>query len=101
MRRFWPPAEASQIDYEELRATVLIGAPLASVAGSRLAAGGLAALIARPVAEPGFFAVLAGAVRPPWTPHVDPRVEALAKSYGLLVKVAGFDEEILDKEVAR
>lgn len=99
MRSFWPPAEPSQVDYEHLRAAVLAGAPLASVAAARLARGGLARLIARPVAEPDFLAVLAGAVRPPWTPHADPRIDALATSYALVLQVA--DEEISDQEVAR
>lgn len=85
MRLFWPPAEGAQADYERLRAAVLAGTPLADRAAVRFARGGLAALIARPVADPAFVAIVWGAPRPAWTPHADPRLEALAAGYGLLL----------------
>jgi len=83
----WPPAEAAQADYEALRAAALAGGdtPLADAAATRFARGGLAALIARPHAEPLFVAVLRGAPRAPWTAHADPRLDALAAGFGLLV----------------
>ena len=96
MRKFWPPAEPAQADYEALRAAALAGTPAA-----RFARGGLAALIARPVADPVFVATLRGAPRAAWTPHLDPRVDALAAGYALLF--AETDEESIQQaeEVAR
>ena len=38
-----------------------------------------------PVAEPVFVAVLRGAPRDPWTPHSDPRLEALVAGFQLLL----------------
>ncbi len=101
MRKFWPPADAAQADYERLRAAVLAGTPAADAAAARFARGGLAALIARPGADPVFVAALRGATRPAWTPHADPRLEALAGGYALLL--ANADEESMDRtqEVAR
>ena len=101
MREFWPPADAAQADYEALRAAALAGTPAAEVAAARFARGGLAALIARPVADPVFVATLRGAPRPAWTPHLDPRVDALAAGYALLF--AETDEESIQQaeEVAR
>lgn len=43
----------------------------------------------RPAAEPAFEAILVGARRPPWTPHADPRLEALAAGYALLLDADG------------
>ena len=85
MRRLWPPAEAAQADYETLRAAVLAGTPPAGPVAARFARGGLAALIARPAAEVAFVAVVHGAPRPAWTPHADPRSDALAGGYALLL----------------
>jgi hypothetical protein len=85
MRALWPPAEAAQADYEALRAAFLAGATLADAAAARFARGGLAALIARPVAEPVFVAVVHGAARHPWTPNGDPRLEALVAGFELLL----------------
>ena len=101
MRKFWPPADAAQADYERLRAAVLAGAPAADAAAVRFARGGLAALVARPGADPVFVAILRGASRPAWTPHADPRLEALAAGYVLLL--ADADEESIKQaeEVAR
>jgi hypothetical protein len=89
VRALWPPGEAAQADYEALRAAALAGTPPAGAAAARFASGGLAALIARPVAEPVFAAVVRGAPRHPWTPHADPRLEALAAGFGLLLRGAG------------
>jgi hypothetical protein len=102
MRRFWPPTEAAQADYEALRAAVLADTPLADSVAARFSRGGLAGLIARPGADPVFVAIVAGAPRPRWTPYADPRLEALAAGYGLLLDNAdnheGEDEQ---QEVAR
>jgi hypothetical protein len=85
-RVFWPPAEAAQADYEMLRACVLAGGCLpAGPAAARFARRGLAGLIAWPAAEPDFRAELCGAARPPWTPHADPREQALAVVYQFLL----------------
>ena len=88
MRSLWPPGEAAQADYEALRAAALAGTALADAATARFARGGLAALIARPHAEAVYVAVLRGAPRAPWTQHGDPRLEALAAGFGLLVACA-------------
>ena len=90
MRALWPPGEAAQCDYEALRAAALAGTPLADPAAARFAKGGLAALIARPLAEPVFVAMVHGAPRHPWTPHTDPRLEALVAGFELML--AGPDE---------
>ncbi|HSS10909.1 MAG TPA: hypothetical protein VLL25_13555 [Acidimicrobiales bacterium] len=88
MRALWPPTESAQADYEALRAAAIAGTVLADAAASRFSRGGLAALIARPHAEPVFVAVLRGAPRVPWSPHADPRLEALAAGFGLLLACA-------------
>jgi hypothetical protein len=90
MRAPWPPGEAAQADYEALRAAALAGTPLADPAAARFARGGLAALIAHPLAEPVFVAMVHGAPRHPWTPHTDPRLEALVAGFRLML--AGADE---------
>jgi hypothetical protein len=88
-RVFWPPAEAAQADYEMLRACVLEAGSLpAGLAGARFARRGLAGLIAWPAAEPDFRAGLLGAARPPWTPHAEPREQALAATYQFLLDAA-------------
>jgi hypothetical protein len=81
----WPPAEAAQADYEDLRAAFLAGTSLADAAAARFAKGGRAALIARPVAEPVYVAVIHDATRHPWTAHSDPRLEALVAGFALLL----------------
>jgi hypothetical protein len=89
--RFWPVGEAAQADYETLRAHVLAtGAAPDSLAtnslvAARFARRGLPGLIAWPSAEPVFGAALLGAHRPPWTPHDDPRLDALAGAFALLL----------------
>jgi hypothetical protein len=88
-RVFWPPAEAAQADYEMLRAHVLAHAALpGGLAAARFTRRGLAGLIAWPAAGPDFRAQLCGAARPPWTPHADPRGEALAAGYQVLLDAA-------------
>jgi hypothetical protein len=85
--QFWPVAEAAQADYETLRAHVLsTGAASDSLIAARFARRGLPGLIAWPSsAEPIFDAALLGAARPPWTPHDDPRLDALANAFALLL----------------
>ena len=85
-QRFWPIGEAAQADYEALRKAVLSGNPLQSLAAARFARRGLAGLIVWPVAEPIFTAVVSGAERPAWTPYADPRLEALAAGYGVILR---------------
>jgi hypothetical protein len=89
-RRFWPVGEAAQADYETLRAHVLTtGTMPDSLAAARCARRGLPGLIAWPSAEPVFDAALLGARRPPWTPHDDPRLDALAAGFALLLNTGG------------
>lgn len=85
MRSFWPAAGPAQADYEVLREAVLAGGGNLTLAAGRFERRGLAGLIAWPASEPIFLARLAGADRPAWTPHVDPRLEALAAGYELLL----------------
>lgn len=99
MRSFWPAAEAAQSDYEALREAVLAGGQVLTMAAGRFERRGLAGLIAWPVSEPVFLARLAGADRPAWTPHVDPRLESLAAGYELLL--AAPDELATTKEAQR
>lgn len=81
----WPAGEAAQADYEQLRQATLTDLPLIGLAAGRFARRGLAGLIAWPAAEPVFEATLVGAARPAWTPHADPRDEALAGAYEFLL----------------
>jgi hypothetical protein len=84
--RFWPVGEAAQADYEALRAQVLAtGAAADSLIAARFARRGLSGLIAWPSVEPVFDAALLGAARPPWTPHHDPRLDALSDAFALLL----------------
>jgi hypothetical protein len=85
-RRFWPVGEAAQADYETLRAAVLSGQPSQSLTAARFARRGLAGLIAWPVAAPVYAAVIVGAERASWTPYADPRLDALAAAYELLLR---------------
>jgi len=85
-RRFWPAGEAAQADYEVIRAHLLAAGKLpASLSAARFARRGLAGLIAWPAAEPSFTAELAGARRPAWSPHADPRLDALAAGFAVLL----------------
>ena len=89
MRTLWPVGEAAQADYETLRAAVLAGTPLLGAAAARFERCGLAGLITHPTAEPTFVATLRGACRPAWTPHADPRVDALAAGYQFILTATG------------
>ena len=89
VRSFWPPIEAAQIDYETLRTHLLEHDRLPEdVAAARFVRRGLAGLISWPVSEAIFIAELAGASRPAWSPHADPRVDALAAGYQFLLDAA-------------
>jgi hypothetical protein len=88
-RSFWPPTEAAQVDYEALRAHLLEHDRLPDdLAAARFARRGLAGLITWPVSDPIFVAELVGASRPAWSPHTDPRLEALAAGYQFLLDAA-------------
>jgi hypothetical protein len=88
-RSFWPVGQAAQADYETLRAHVLATGYLPdSVTATRFTRRGLAGLIAWPAAEPVFTAELIGARRPPWTPHTDPRLDALAAGFAVILEAA-------------
>jgi len=89
MTRFWPVAEAAQADYERLRDAVWPGGDLPDdMVSARFRRRGLAGLIAWPDAEAVFWSQVIGATRPAWTPHRDPRVDALASTYRLLLASA-------------
>ena len=85
-RSFWPVGEAAQADYETLREAVLSGQSLQSLAAARFDRRGLAGLITWPVAEPVYSAVMLGAERAHWSPYEDPRLDALAAGYELLLR---------------
>ena len=85
-RCFWPVGEAAQADYEALREAVLSGQPLQSLAAARFGRRGLVGLIAWPVAEPVYAAVIVGAERARWSPYSDSRLDALAAGYELLLQ---------------
>jgi hypothetical protein len=87
-RCFWPIGEAAQADYEVLREAVLSGEPMQSLTAARFARRGLAGLIAWPVAEPVYTAVMAGAERARWAPHADPRLDALVAGYELILRAS-------------
>jgi hypothetical protein len=96
MRAFWPVGEAAQADYETLRSAVLGGVVPASTASVRFFRGGLAALVAAPVTDAVFSAVFEGARRPSWSPHVDPREDALSLAYQLLLDTASSSASALE-----
>lgn len=100
MRSFWPAAEAAQVDYETLRRAALAGEETFSIAAGRFQRRGVAGLIAWPTAEPVFAASVVGATRPSWTPHVDPRLDALAAGFELLLG-APVDLAVITKEAHR
>lgn len=86
MSRFWPVAEAAQADYERLRDAVMSTGRLPDdMASVRFRRRGLAGLIAWPASEPVFAATVLGASRPAWAPYEDPRMQAAAAVYGLLL----------------
>jgi hypothetical protein len=92
--RFWPLREAAQADYEALRAAVLAGTPRCDPAADRFERAGLWGLIRRPAADPAFLTTLVGALRPPWSPHADPRLDALAETYRFVVGAGGTDQTV-------
>lgn len=100
MRSFWPAAEAAQADYEALRQAALAGDETLSIAAGRFERRGLAGLIAWPNTEAVFAASVVGATRPPWTPHNDPRLDALASGFEFLLG-APFDLAVITKEAHR
>jgi len=84
--RFWPLGEASQADYEALRAAALEGErPSDEIAAARFERRGVAGLIAWPRSEPVYLGAVLGAQRPPWSGTEDPREAALGEAYGFLV----------------
>jgi hypothetical protein len=85
VRAFWPVGEAAQADYEALREAALAGALPCGVAARRFWRAGLAGLVVRPAAQPVFVAEVLATARPPWTPYGDPRAQALADGYELLL----------------
>jgi hypothetical protein len=100
--RFWPVGEAAQADYETLRQQMLAtGALPDCVAAARFARRGLAGLITWPAAEPVFRAELVGAARPPWTPYTDPRLDALAAGFAVLLDTATTLPTHIPKEAHR
>ena len=99
MRAFWPAGEAAQADYETLRAAALADDVSDSMIAARFARRGVAGLLAWPASEPVFAARVLGAARPPWTPGADPRLDALAAGYELLVAAPVTVAELM--EVAR
>ena len=78
-------AEPGQGDYETLREAALASRLVCDVTAGRFERAGLAGLIVRTTARPVFRASLRDAGRPAWTPYGDPRLEALAASYELLL----------------
>ena len=87
MRALWPVIDPIQAEYELLRTLALADAELAGPIASRFAQQGLAGLIAWRRAEPSFSVTMIGAKRPPWTPDSDPRVDALAAAYQLVLEL--------------
>jgi hypothetical protein len=100
--RFWPVSEAAQADYETLRRQVLAtGALPDCLSAARFARRGLPGLIAWPATEPVFRAELVGAARPPWTPYGDPRLDALAAGYAVLLTAVATLPAPMPKEAHR
>ena len=88
-RVFWPVGEAAQADYEALRADALAADPAAtsSLAAARFDRRGLAGLIVWPSSEPVFNGPVLGGTRPRWSPHDDPRLDALAAGFAFLLGI--------------
>jgi hypothetical protein len=98
--RFWPATDPVQLEYERLREMVLAGTRLLGPEAERFQHGGLVALIRRPgAAAPRLAATLVEVPRPPWSPYLDPRLDALADAYALLGAAARDADQSL--EVAR
>jgi len=101
-RTFWPVGESAQADYETLRRAVLgDGQVPSSLAAAKFTRRGLAGLIHWPTAEPVYSASLVGAPRPAWSPHTDPRLDALASGFAVLLDVARSPRDELALEGAR
>lgn len=84
--RFWPIAEPTQADYEQLRALVLAGESIDDLlAARRLERRGLPGLISWPQAEPVYLGSVLGALRPPWSGDEDPREARLGEVFGFLL----------------
>ena len=84
-RSFWPVGEAAQADYEQLRALALSGVPALGTTARRFDRYGLRGLIASPQAAPAYAASIVAAERPAWSPHQDPRDQALADGFQIIV----------------
>ena len=86
---FWPVGESAQADYEALRADALTAVRTSSLSlpAVRFARRGLAGLIAWPTSEPVFTGPVLGGARPRWSPHDDPRIDALAAAFVYLLGV--------------
>ena len=98
--RFWPATDPVQLEYERLREMVLAGTRLLGPQAERFQHGGLVALIRRPdEAQPRLAATLVEVPRPPWSPYLDPRLDALADAYARLGAAARDADQFL--EVAR
>lgn len=99
---FWPVAEPAQADYETLRRAVLGDRQVPSaLAAARFTRRGLAGLIRWPSAEPVYSASVVGAPRPAWSPHADPRLDALAAGFAVLLDAAYSARDELALEGAR
>ena len=57
------------------------------MSAARFARRGLAGLIAWPASEPVFTGPVLGGTRPRWSPHDDPRMDALAAGFAFLLGV--------------
>lgn len=80
------PGEDAQAQYETLRTHVLeYGQMPSSLVAARFTRCGLPGLISWPNGEGSFRAELVGARRPAWTPHRDPRTDALAAVFAVLL----------------
>jgi hypothetical protein len=87
--RFWPAAEAAQVEYERLRRAALAGEPGPSeLALARFRRRGLAGLIGWSEAEPAWLGELVAAERPAWCGREDPREHALCEAYSFLLEHA-------------
>jgi hypothetical protein len=79
--------EAAQSDYEQLRSAAFDGTPLVGPSSAAFERYGLYGLIARPQASALYISSLVGATRPAWSPHHDPRIDALADGFELVISV--------------
>ncbi len=95
--RFWPATDPVQLEYELLREMALAGTRLIGLEAERFQHGGLLALIRRPgAAVPRLVATLIEVPRPPWSPYLDPRLDALADAYALLRAAAQDADQSLE-----